>query len=34
MSGEPANDIVIALEVDDAVLADRLATLLGSVAGL
>ncbi|WOH83123.1 LuxR C-terminal-related transcriptional regulator [Bradyrhizobium sp. BEA-2-5] len=34
MSGEPANDIVIALEVDDAVLADRLATLLGGVAGL
>lgn len=34
MSSEPASDIVIALEVDDPVLADRLATLLGSVAGL
>ncbi|MGY4572891.1 response regulator transcription factor [Bradyrhizobium sp. USDA 3256] len=34
MSDKPANDIVIALEVDDAVLADRLATLLGGVAGL
>ncbi len=34
MSDEPASDIVIALEIDDPVLADRLATLLGSVAGL
>ncbi|MGY3529908.1 MULTISPECIES: response regulator transcription factor [Bradyrhizobium] len=34
MSSEPAADIVIALEVDDPALADRLATLLGSVAGL
>ncbi|GKQ54235.1 response regulator transcription factor [Bradyrhizobium sp. Ce-3] len=34
MSSEPAPDIVIALEIDDPVLADRLATLLGSVAGL
>jgi DNA-binding CsgD family transcriptional regulator len=34
VSNEPASDIVIALEVDDPVLADRLATLLGSVAGL
>ncbi|NEU94415.1 LuxR C-terminal-related transcriptional regulator [Bradyrhizobium uaiense] len=34
MSDEPAPDIVIALEIDDPVLADRLATLLGSVAGL
>ncbi len=34
MSSEPAADIVIALEIDDPVLADRLATLLGSVAGL
>jgi DNA-binding CsgD family transcriptional regulator len=34
VSSEPASDIVIALEIDDPVLADRLATLLGSVAGL
>ncbi|TWB87440.1 regulatory LuxR family protein [Bradyrhizobium macuxiense] len=34
MSSEPAADIVVALEIDDPVLADRLATLLGSVAGL
>ena len=34
MSDEPASDIVIAIEIDDPVLADRLATLLGSVAGL
>lgn len=34
MSDEPASDIVIALEIDDPALADRLATLLGSVAGL
>lgn len=34
MSSEPASDIVIALEIDDPVLADRLATLLGSVVGL
>ncbi|MGY4476793.1 response regulator transcription factor [Bradyrhizobium sp. USDA 3364] len=34
MSSDPATDIVIALEIDDPVLADRLATLLGSVAGL
>ncbi|MGF6312408.1 DNA-binding CsgD family transcriptional regulator [Bradyrhizobium sp. i1.8.4] len=34
MSSVPAPDIVIALEIDDPVLADRLATLLGSVAGL
>lgn len=34
MSDEPAADIVIALEIDDPALADRLATLLGSVAGL
>ena len=34
MSSEPAPDIVIALEIDDPALADRLATLLGSVAGL
>ena len=34
MSEEPASDIVIALEIDDPVLADWLATLLGSVAGL
>lgn len=34
MSSEPTSDIVIALEVDDPALADRLATLLGSVAGL
>jgi DNA-binding CsgD family transcriptional regulator len=34
VSDEPASDIVIAIEIDDPVLADRLATLLGSVAGL
>ena len=34
MSDEPASDIVIALEIDDPALADRLATLLGSVVGL
>ncbi|VIO78853.1 Transcriptional regulatory protein LiaR [Bradyrhizobium ivorense] len=34
MSDAPAPDIVIALEIDDPVLADRLATLLGGVAGL
>lgn len=34
MSDETAPDIVIALEIDDPALADRLATLLGSVAGL
>ncbi|GCC45505.1 hypothetical protein chiPu_0029760, partial [Chiloscyllium punctatum] len=34
VNSEPASDIVIALEIDDPVLADRLATLLGSVAGL
>jgi len=34
VSDEPASDIVIALEIDDPALADRLATLLGSVAGL
>ncbi|MCC8957126.1 helix-turn-helix transcriptional regulator [Bradyrhizobium sp. Pear77] len=34
MSSEPAADIIIALEIDDPALADRLATLLGSVAGL
>ncbi|WP_375787939.1 response regulator transcription factor [Bradyrhizobium sp. Pha-3] len=34
MSSEPASDIIIALEIDDPALADRLATLLGSVAGL
>ncbi|UFX47021.1 helix-turn-helix transcriptional regulator [Bradyrhizobium sp. 41S5] len=34
MSSEPASDIIIALEIDDPALADRLATLLGSIAGL
>lgn len=34
MSDEAAPDIVIALEIDDPALADRLATLLGGVAGL
>ena len=34
MSRETAPDIVIALEIADPMLADRLATLLGSVAGL
>ncbi|UGY05177.1 helix-turn-helix transcriptional regulator [Bradyrhizobium quebecense] len=34
MSSEPTSDIIIALEIDDPALADRLATLLGSVASL
>ncbi|MCC8942901.1 helix-turn-helix transcriptional regulator [Bradyrhizobium sp. Arg68] len=34
MSDPPAPDIVIALEIDDPALADRLATLLSGVAGL
>ncbi|WGR95601.1 helix-turn-helix transcriptional regulator [Bradyrhizobium sp. ISRA443] len=34
MSSESAPEIVISLEIDDPVLADRLATLLGGVAGL
>ncbi|VIO78475.1 helix-turn-helix transcriptional regulator [Bradyrhizobium ivorense] len=34
MSDPPAPDVVIALEIDDPALADRLATLLGGVAGL
>jgi len=34
VSSEPTSDIIIALEIDDPALADRLATLLGSVAGL
>jgi DNA-binding CsgD family transcriptional regulator len=34
VSRETAPDIAIALEIADPVLADRLATLLGSVAGL
>ena len=34
MSSEPTSDTIIALEIDDPALADRLATLLGSVAGL
>jgi len=34
VSRETAPDIVIALEIADPMLADRLATLLGSVAGL
>ena len=34
MSRETAPDIVIALEIADPALADRLATLLGSIAGL
>ena len=34
MSEEGTPDIVISLEIDDPVLADRLATLLGGVAGL
>ncbi|MGY3484535.1 DNA-binding CsgD family transcriptional regulator [Bradyrhizobium sp. USDA 4011] len=34
MSSEPTSDIIIALEIDDPALADRLATLLGSVTGL
>jgi DNA-binding CsgD family transcriptional regulator len=34
VSDAPAPDIVISLEIDDPALADRLATLLGGVAGL
>ena len=34
MSEETAPDIVISLQIDDPALADRLATLLGGVAGL
>lgn len=34
MSEDNAPEIVLSLEVDDPALADRLATLLGSVAGL
>ncbi|MET4804112.1 LuxR C-terminal-related transcriptional regulator [Bradyrhizobium sp. LB11.1] len=34
MSEDKTPDIVLSLEVDDPALADRLATLLGSVAGL
>ncbi|MDE5446017.1 helix-turn-helix transcriptional regulator [Bradyrhizobium sp. CSA207] len=34
MSEDNAPEIVLALEIDDPALADRLATLLGSVAGL
>lgn len=34
MSEDKATEIVLALEIDDPALADRLATLLGSVAGL
>ncbi|MFB9266863.1 response regulator transcription factor [Bradyrhizobium erythrophlei] len=34
MSEQTTPDIVISLEIDDPVLADRLATLLGGVAGL
>ena len=34
MSNESTPEIVISLEIDDPVLADRLATLLGGVAGL
>lgn len=34
MSGVSAQEIVLALEVDDPALADRLKTLLGEVAGL
>ena len=34
MSEPAAPDLVIALEIDDPALADRLATLLGGVAGL
>lgn len=34
MSEDNAPEIVLSLEIDDPVLADRLATLLGSVAGL
>ncbi len=34
MSENTTSDIVLALEIDDPALAERLATLLGSVAGL
>ncbi|MCA6123866.1 helix-turn-helix transcriptional regulator [Bradyrhizobium sp. WSM 1704] len=34
MSDDASPDVVIALEIDDPALADRLATLLGGVAGL
>ncbi|WBL80064.1 helix-turn-helix transcriptional regulator [Bradyrhizobium xenonodulans] len=34
MSEDNAPEVVLALEIDDPALADRLATLLGSVAGL
>ncbi|MDA9406897.1 response regulator transcription factor [Bradyrhizobium sp. CCBAU 45384] len=34
MSADISPDIVLSLEIDDPALADRLATLLGSVAGL
>jgi len=34
VSSESAPEIVISLEIDDPVLADRLATLLGGIAGL
>ena len=34
MSADNAPEIVLSLEIDDPALADRLATLLGSVAGL
>ncbi|MDN4988004.1 helix-turn-helix transcriptional regulator [Bradyrhizobium arachidis] len=34
MSADTAPEIVLSLEIDDPALADRLATLLGSVAGL
>jgi DNA-binding CsgD family transcriptional regulator len=34
VSEETAPDIVISLQIDDPVLADRLATLLGGIAGL
>ena len=34
MSGDTTPEIVLSLEIDDPVLADRLAALLGSVAGL
>lgn len=34
MSNETTPEVVIALEIDDVALADRLATLLGGVAGL
>ena len=34
MSEDTAPEIVLSLEIDDPALADRLATLLGSVAGL